>query len=104
MMSSIMKDIALQEEEEVKLDEKELQLQLKSQCTLICAIFSLLTKLKAEGDGAGEQMEVMELERQIIYRSDFLLRLSEYLELQYSGFRGGADFSLSMQDKVKNDE
>jgi len=60
----------------------------------VCSIFDLLTKLHAE-ENSGDANEVIELERQIIYRSDFLHRLSEYIESQYRYYKGG-DFNLAL--------
>ena len=58
-MSSIISEISLEEESK---DEVKQQTQLKSQCTLVCSIFGLLTKLQAQDNG-GEAHEVVELER-----------------------------------------
>lgn len=47
----------------------------------------------------------MEIERRIIYRSDFLLRLFDAIEAGFRNFpRGASEVNLEMQVRIKQDE
>ena len=83
------------QDEEMK-DESEAVDSLRQQCSFVVAIFKLLEKLQSEDTTFGKNVaslsEIEQMERQIIYRSDSLLKLCESIELAF------ADAPLSSND------
>jgi len=69
--------------------------ELKDQCSLVCNLMELLKLFREVGDCSN-------LEREIVFRSEYLMILYSYIETEYEGFR--FNNTVRPLDKIKSDE
>lgn len=69
--------------------------ELKDQCSLVCNLMELLKIFRDVGDSSN-------LEREIVFRSNYLVILYSYIEAEYEGFR--YNLTVRALDKIKSDE
>ena len=84
------------EEESKESNQEEV---LKTQCALICNVMQLVSTIR-NSPSFGD-VEASRLEREVVYRSDFLHRLYAYLQHQYGAY---TENFPNVFDQVRKDE
>ena len=74
----------LTEESKVLHNPDQFKSNVWQQCQLVCSIMDLMENLR-ESRMFGE-LNIIEFEKEVIYRSNFIHTLFKYVEMQYGGF------------------